>query len=156
MTTVTMEAAVRAAVAGVDDPEFPGVSISDLGMVGSVDLRGQPATVEIELLPTFLGCPALEVIEADVKAAALSVAGVEHATVRFVNQPVWTAERVSDRGRELLARQFTVAVPSEDGSTPCPRCAAENVEIRSPFGPTACRAIAYCASCVNPLEVMRG
>ena len=81
--------------------------------------------------------------------------GVEHATVRFANQPVWTVERISERGRELLADQFTVAVPADDGSVACPLCHADEVETRSPFGPTACRAIAYCASCVNPLEVMR-
>ena len=155
MKTVTLIEAVRASVSAVDDPEFPGVSIEDLGILEAVRVDPDSARVEVDLVPTFLGCPALEVIAADVRAAAAAVPGVVTVSVQFLGDPLWTLERITERGRRLLAEEYTVAVPPQAGSTLCPVCSADSIEIRSPFGPTACRAIAYCPSCLNPLEVMR-
>jgi ring-1,2-phenylacetyl-CoA epoxidase subunit PaaD len=155
MKSTTLAEAVRSRVAAVDDPEFPGVTIADLGMVESVFVDATAATVIVDLLPTFLGCPALEVIAADVAGAAVAVPGIDEAEVRFLSDPVWSIDRINDRAREQLAREFTVAVPFGSGGVACPVCASGSVESRSPFGPTACRAISYCPSCRNPIEVMR-
>lgn len=155
MTTDTLTNAVRRAVAAVDDPEFPGLSIVDLGIVEDLRLDPDAASVEVDLVPTFLGCPALEVIRGDVRAAIEAVPGVGSADVRFVGKPLWSPDRITARGRKLLAESFTVAVPGSGGEAGCPVCSAQRVETLSPFGPTACRAIAYCSSCLNPVEVMR-
>lgn len=155
MTTLTLEEAVVAAVSAVDDPEFPGVSIVDLGILESVRVDPRSTAVEVDLVPTFLGCPALEVIASDVTAAVGVVDGVDEVTVRFLSDPQWGIERISERGRRLLAGEYTVAVPGSAGDVRCPVCSAGSVELRSAFGPTACRAIGYCPSCLNPLEVMR-
>lgn len=151
-TTVLDDAAVRTAVGSVSDPEFPGVSIDELGMVEAVVCAG--ANVVVDLVPTFLGCPALDTIKADVTAAVTAVDGVGGVEVRFVNAPVWTPERVSDTGRVKLAADFTVAVRIGTEVT-CPVCGHTGVAERSPFGPTACRSVAYCENCRNPVEVMR-
>ena len=62
--------AIEAAVAAVCDPEYPDVTIAELGILESVTING--SSVRVELVPTVLGCPALQVIEADVVAAARS------------------------------------------------------------------------------------
>ncbi|HLN60193.1 MAG TPA: iron-sulfur cluster assembly protein, partial [Symbiobacteriaceae bacterium] len=65
------EAAVWAALDEVKDPEIPPVSVVDMGMVSRVTLEhGQ---VTIEMTPTFVGCPALDIIRRNVSDA---VAGV--------------------------------------------------------------------------------
>ncbi|HEV8545703.1 MAG TPA: iron-sulfur cluster assembly protein, partial [Candidatus Limnocylindrales bacterium] len=55
------EATVRAALAEVSDPEIPAISIVDLGIVHRVEVGSGPAgAIRVELLPTFVGCPAIE------------------------------------------------------------------------------------------------
>ena len=154
MTTTTLTAEVRRVVADVSDPEFPGVSIDHLGILESVEVDDD-GRARVRLLPTFLGCPALGVIADDVAAAASSVSGVVDVQVEFRSDPVWTPDRISAAGRRLLAEEFTVAVRAARRLVTCPVCGSRNVSEVSPFGPTACRAIAYCPDCRNPLEVMR-
>jgi ring-1,2-phenylacetyl-CoA epoxidase subunit PaaD len=144
---------VRSAVAAVTDPEFPNVTIEQLGILETVRVD-EHRGVEIDLIPTFLGCPALEVISDDVRRAAESVEGVEQVDVRFRSEPVWTPDRISPEGRRNLAA-FTIAVRDQADVTVCPVCGSEGVVEQSPFGPTACRAIAFCPDCRNPVEVMR-
>ncbi len=144
--------AVQHAIAQVDDPEYPGVSIVDLGLLEAVEITG--SHVAVDLIPTFSGCPALEMIRADVEAAALAVAGVTTAAVRFLNSPVWTPARINEAGRAALAEQFTVAV--QIGTTPpeCPRCGTPTDE-KAMFGPTRCRSVHRCPNCNEVVEVIR-
>jgi metal-sulfur cluster biosynthetic enzyme len=83
-STITDEIAadVHLALASVDDPEYAGISIVSLGMVESVavDQRGRAV---IELVPTYAGCPALELIARDVIAAASVVVGVSEVELRW-------------------------------------------------------------------------
>lgn len=146
--------AVRDAVAGVDDPEYPGVSIADLGLVERIELDAD-GNAAVELVPTFLGCPALDVIADDVRSAVGGVPGVRSVSVRFVHDPVWSPDRISEHGRRMLAERFTVAVPLSRAPAPCPRCGSTDLVEVSPFGPSACRAIARCRSCREPVEVVR-
>ena len=143
---------VRDAVSAVCDPEFPNVTIEQLGVLE--DVRVVETDVEVDLIPTFLGCPALEVIEADVRVAVLSVEGVGRVEVRFVTEPTWTPDRITDQGRLNLG-DLTVSVRDQVGEAVCPVCGSRHVVERSPFGPTACRAIAFCEDCRNPVEVIR-
>ena len=149
-----LASAVGNAVASVDDPEYPGISIADLGLV--CDVRVDNAgSVEVDLVPTFVGCPALELIRTDVSRAVGAVAGVGKVDVRFVDRPVWTPERITSAGRAALAREFTVSVPSPGRiSGRCPRCGADTEEL-SAFGPSPCRAIHRCPTCGEPVEVVR-
>ncbi len=147
-----LEAAVIDAVASVDDPEYPGVSIVDLGLVERVSVAGGHA--EVELVPTFSGCPALAMIEADVRDAVLAVDGIETAQVAFVRSPVWTPERITPAGQVALAERFTVAVELSTHPARCPRCGGPTVE-QSPFGPTRCRAVHRCPACDEVVEVVR-
>jgi ring-1,2-phenylacetyl-CoA epoxidase subunit PaaD len=145
---------VRRAVATVTDPEYPDLTIVQLGMLEAVRATGG-GRVEVDLVPTVLGCPALREIEADVVAAASKVPGVAAVDVRFLAQPAWTADRVAPDARDRLAREYTITIRAVDGSTICPVCGGRNVEERSAFGPTVCRSVAWCPDCRNPVEVLR-
>ena len=140
-------------LSGVDDPEYSGVSIVDLGLVERVSVD-QGAGVTVELVPTFTGCPALDLIADDVRQV-LRAHGEQHPTVRFVDAPVWTPERISATGRAALRRQFTVAVKLGERQPPCPRCGAGALSTTSLFGSMRCRSVATCAACGERTEMIR-
>ena len=145
-------------LATVKDPEIDTVSIIDLGMVGKVTI--EDAKVKVEVLPTFVGCPALELIRENVEKAVIELEGVEEAIVEFINTPPWTSDRVTKQGMQGL-KEFGIAPPpthfKDDGSwhVDCPYCGSTYVTLDNLFGPTACRSILYCKSCKNPFEAMK-
>jgi ring-1,2-phenylacetyl-CoA epoxidase subunit PaaD len=144
------EAAVRELLATVHDPEIPAVSIVDLGIVERVAVES--SGIEVELLPTFVGCPALEVIRASVEEA-LAPLGLATA-VEFTWRVPWTSDRITPTGRERLARSG-FAPPAEPGDVHCPYCGSERVAMDSLFGPTQCRSLFYCRSCRQPFEAFK-
>lgn len=152
------EALVRNALGGVMDPEIPACSIVDLGMVE--DVRVDEEAIEVTLLPTFVGCPATDMIRRDVQRALRAVAGELEVRVSFVWDPPWTTDRITAAGRDSL-RGFGVGPPTAaraSGVTllqiqmPCPYCASLDTIVESEFGPTPCRSIRYCNACNNPFE----
>lgn len=148
-----LEAHVLAAISGVNDPEYPGVSIVDLGLLEHVEVRRGIAG--IGLIPTFSGCPALAMIASDVENAVGAVPGIDEVGVSWLTSPAWTPDRVSKRGREALAREFTVAVQVGKLAPACPLCGAATTE-QSMFGPSRCRSVHRCEVCSETVEVMRG
>jgi ring-1,2-phenylacetyl-CoA epoxidase subunit PaaD len=166
--TDAVELAVWEALAGVRDPEIPPVAITELGMVERVAV-GNDAVV-VDLLPTFAGCPALDVIREDVSAAVASVAEGRTVEVRFVYSPPWTSDRISREGREALRSYgLTPPPPAAAGRTfvplaslhrdtagaVCPFCGSEDTVLESAFGPTLCRATQFCRACRNPFEAFK-
>lgn len=108
-----MLARVREAAGSVPDPELPVVTLAQLGMVH--DVRVEDGRVVVELLPTFSGCPATEMMGRDVRDAVLSsVEEVDELGVRWLFQPVWTTDRISEDGRARL-KDFGIAPPTGDG-----------------------------------------
>jgi len=142
--------AVLDALREVADPEIPTVSIVDLGMVG--DVRVEDGRIEVELLPTFVGCPALDVIRASV-VAALEPLGVP-VEVEFTWRVPWTSDRITEAGRERLAVSG-FAPPAEPAAVRCPYCDSERVAMDSAFGPTQCRSLFYCRACRQPFEAFK-
>lgn len=151
-------AAVWAALGEVRDPEIPPVSVVDMGMVNEVTVEG--ARVTITMMPTFVGCPALEIIRRDVAARVAQVAGVAEVEVQFTFDPPWTSERITPEGRERLAG-FGIAPPvrevlqgliSLEAVPLCPFCGSPDTHLENHFGPTSCRSIFYCDACRQPFE----
>jgi ring-1,2-phenylacetyl-CoA epoxidase subunit PaaD len=138
-------------LAQVQDPEVP-IAITDLGLVHSVDVEGR--VVRVRLLPTFVGCPALDVIRAEVRRRLLALPGVAEADVSYTLETPWTLDRMSEAGRRRL-RDYGLAVPRGPAPVACPFCGSTNLVVQSLFGPTPCRAIAYCPDCRNPVERWR-
>lgn len=159
--TEVLEGKIREVLAAVPDPEIPACSIVDLGMVERVDARED--AVDVDLLPTFIGCPARDIIGDEVEKAVRSVAGERTVRIRFVYDPPWTTDRITDRGQEAL-RSFgisphwersgqPVAIPLLRGSgVACPYCGSAETVTESAFGPTPCRTVHFCRSCRNPFE----
>ncbi|MEX2625869.1 MAG: 1,2-phenylacetyl-CoA epoxidase subunit PaaD [Ilumatobacteraceae bacterium] len=165
--------AVRRAVADVPDPELPPVTIGMLGMLHDVTVDHDGA-VHVELLPTFSGCPATEMIERDVVAVVSAIDGVASVRVRFRYDPPWTPDRIDAIGRERL-REFgiappggAVASPRPEGRPPqplalgaasdprsCPYCGSDATVRESNFGPTPCRDLRFCDGCQQPFEAFK-
>lgn len=158
------EALVRAALAEVPDPEIPVVSIVDLGMVEHV--RVGPDAIEVELLPTFVGCPALDLIRSAVVERLASFG--RPVRVEFGFRVPWTSDRITAKGRERL-RLFGFAPPqlATDGEAasplvqlvdrpaPCPHCGSNRTVLENAFGPSQCRSIHYCSACRQPFEAIK-
>lgn len=144
---------VTEAVASITDPEYPDISISDLGLVEAVAVDGAHATVG--LIPTFSGCPALAMIADDVRVAVETLDHIDTCTVEWLKTPVWSTERVSLSARSTLNLDYTVTLRRKDGSLRCPACGSDAVADQSAAGPTRCRSVAWCDSCRNVVEVMR-
>lgn len=144
------EALVLAALRDVADPEIPAVSIVDLGMIGSIDVTADH--IRVELLPTFIGCPAFEMIQAGV-VERLADFGRPIEALRSTRIP-WSSDRISAAGREAL-RRSGFAPPSGPDDVRCPYCASATVVMDSAFGPTRCRSLFYCRGCRQPFEAFK-
>jgi ring-1,2-phenylacetyl-CoA epoxidase subunit PaaD len=143
----------------VKDPELPSISIVELGMLEHV-LIDDDNHATIQLLPTFSGCPALDIIEKEVKEALSQLSELRDVTIQFIFNPPWTTDRISAEGREKL-KEYGVSPPpahhveGEPWEIDCPYCGSAYVTMENIFGPTACRSILYCKSCKNPFEAMK-
>jgi ring-1,2-phenylacetyl-CoA epoxidase subunit PaaD len=158
-----VENRVWEALAQVHDPEIPPCSITDLGIVARV--QATKDAVEVDLLPTFAGCPALDVIREDAEAAVQAAAPDFEAKVRFVYSPPWTSDRITPEGRAAL-KGYGITPPRSgapafvalaslhrvEGTVSCPYCGSEETVLESAFGPTLCRSTHFCRSCRNPFE----
>jgi ring-1,2-phenylacetyl-CoA epoxidase subunit PaaD len=152
---VVAEAQVWEALEEIPDPEIPVVSLVDLGVIRSVDVEN--GHVRIEFTPTFLGCPALEVMK---RAMEEKVPGAE---VKVIQDDSWSTDRITPAGREKLrAAGFAPPAPRE-ASAPklvqlqanvfrCPYCGSTETRLENIFGPTPCRSLRYCESCRQPFE----
>jgi ring-1,2-phenylacetyl-CoA epoxidase subunit PaaD len=144
------ETDVRSALADVPDPELPVVSVVDLGIVDRVAVGG--GRIEVDLLPTFIGCPALDLIHAAV-ADRLSRFGLP-VEVAFTTRTAWTSDRISAAGLERL-RAAGIASPADPADVRCPWCDSARVAMDSAFGPTQCRSLFYCRDCRQPFEALK-
>jgi len=156
---VLTEARVWEALAEVPDPEIPVISIVDLGVVRGVEV--EDGKVRVEFTPTFLGCPALEVMRSQM-AAVIAELGAE-AEVEVITDDSWSTDRITPEGREKLraagfappapreARQPTI-VQLESKAFRCPYCGSNDTALENLFGPTPCRSLRYCRSCKQPFE----
>jgi ring-1,2-phenylacetyl-CoA epoxidase subunit PaaD len=161
---VVTETQIWDALGEIADPEIPVISIVDLGVVRDVTVDDD--RVHVEFTPTFLGCPALEVMR-DQMAEAVRKLGAE-PDVEVILDDSWSTDRITPEGRRKL-RDSGFAPPklrSEvvgAGHAPavvqlqrkifaCPYCGSTDTKLENIFGPTPCRSIRYCADCRQPFE----
>jgi ring-1,2-phenylacetyl-CoA epoxidase subunit PaaD len=163
--------AVMAALERVPDPEIPAVSIVELGMVHAIDV--EPGRIRVQLVPTFVGCPAIDLIRSSVADGLAHLADRVDVEVSF--ETPWTSDRISAEGREKLRRSGFAPPPwlangSRAGRTlpmlgvagamdaapvECPYCGFAETTLESVFGPTQCRSIRHCAACRQPFEAFK-
>ncbi|HEX7040789.1 MAG TPA: 1,2-phenylacetyl-CoA epoxidase subunit PaaD [Trueperaceae bacterium] len=157
-SAAALAAAAWDALREVKDPELPAVDVVELGIVRDVRAAGDAGPVEVTITPTFSACPALRVIEAEVRRAVEAL-GVEARVVTALSPP-WTSDDMTDEAREKL-RAFGIAPPGRHGGlleialdapVRCPRCGHPDTRLRNAFGSTLCREIRTCRSCGETFE----
>jgi ring-1,2-phenylacetyl-CoA epoxidase subunit PaaD len=145
----------------VPDPEIPALSVVDLGIVRGVEESDEGHTVTVTLTPTYSGCPAMEVIARDVRAAL--EAAYDVVNVRTQLSPAWTTDWIRESAREKL-RGFGIAPPEGRVTLPllevgapmsCPHCGASTVQELAGFGSTPCKALWRCTSCKEPFDYFK-
>ena len=146
----------------VTDPELPVLTVLDLGIVRDVLIDNN--AIEVLITPTYSGCPAMNVIEMNIKAA-LRFAGFENIKVTTVLSPAWTTDWMSEAGKQKL-KTYGIAPPQNKArlgkmlfETPpsvfCPICNSNNTEMLSEFGSTACKALYRCKDCLEPFDYFK-
>jgi ring-1,2-phenylacetyl-CoA epoxidase subunit PaaD len=161
LAAIPLESAIWAALHDVHDPEIPTISVVDLGVVRSVAVG--EGSIRVELLPTFVGCPALNVLQDSIAQRLREFAADVRVDISFAEP--WTTERISEDGRAALrAAGFAPPAarrPDESRdlrvlpvmpAAQCPYCGSRNTTLENAFGPTLCRAIYYCTDCRQPFE----
>lgn len=145
----------------VSDPEIPVLTVVDLGVVRSVKTNGDQ--VKIVITPTYSGCPAMQVIEEDIKQV-LKFKGIDQVEVELVLSPAWTTDWISEKGRIKL-KEYGIAPPADEvdksvlfANPPvieCPLCHSTDTRMISQFGSTACKAHYQCNSCLEPFDYFK-
>jgi ring-1,2-phenylacetyl-CoA epoxidase subunit PaaD len=149
------------ALASVEDPEIPAVNILDLGLIRGISVRSD-SVLDVSLSPTYVGCPATDVIRQSVENA-LEAAGVGRFAVTTVLSPAWTSDWITAEGRAKLERYGIVPPPHSSlrdvlrahRPVACPRCHSTETECISEFGSTPCKALHRCRACLEPFEYFK-
>ncbi|MEU6815669.1 1,2-phenylacetyl-CoA epoxidase subunit PaaD [Streptomyces sp. NPDC046860] len=176
VTATALETELLELAGSVPDPELPVLTLRELGVVRAVHLTGTDA-VEVDLTPTYTGCPAVETMSADIERV-LRAHGMHEVTVRTVLAPAWSTDDITPEGRRKL-RQSGIAPPRalhaegpvaltlgptrtghegdqapgpEPEAIRCPHCDSADTELLSRFSSTACKALRRCLVCREPFD----
>ncbi len=141
----------------VKDPEIPVLSLVDLGVITNIQLINNG--VSIEMTPTFVGCPALDMMKSEIREV-LTKRGIKNITINVSFREPWTSDRISKRGKVALKKFGLAPPPSREVFVDlevlehaiCPRCDGSDTEMKNAFGPTLCRSIHYCNFCREAFE----
>jgi ring-1,2-phenylacetyl-CoA epoxidase subunit PaaD len=146
------------ALAEIPDPEIPVVSLVDLGVVKGVEVEN--GTVRVDFTPTFMGCPALEVMQRAMEEKIAALGAEPDVIVRLDDS--WSTDDITADGREKLrVAGFAPPTPRPAGRVElvqlqrgfrCPYCGSTETRLENLFGPTPCRSIRYCETCRQPFE----
>ena len=156
VTEFTIES-IRESLKEVMDPEIPVLSLVDLGVVGKISITQDK--IEVEMRPTFVGCPATNQMKIDIEAKLYAL-GAKAVNVDISFKSPWSSDMISEEGREAL-KKYGYAPPAKGGlvddidileHVECPTCGKSNTELKSAFGPTLCCAIHYCHNCQEAFQ----
>jgi len=145
---------VLEALKSVKDPEIPTVSLVDLGLIETIHIEG--SRIFVEMIPTFAGCPALDLMRKQVEERLKNM-GFEEVNVVMNRKKPWTTDRITPEGLKAI-QQFGLALPQKQENLSyqkpidCPNCGSNKTRLVSLFGPTLCRAIHYCEECRETFE----
>lgn len=158
---VITEDHIREILSQVPDPEIPVLTIEDLGIIRAIAIENDH--VEVTITPTYSGCPAMEMIEVQIKAA-LQEAGIEKFSVKTILNPPWTTDWISESGKRKL-KEYGIAPPQGSADKRllsgdfddivCPQCNSTNTEMVSQFGSTPCKSLFKCKDCLEPFDYFK-
>jgi ring-1,2-phenylacetyl-CoA epoxidase subunit PaaD len=148
---------ILSSLSEVMDPEIPALSIVDLGIIEDVSIEDECVTVK--MLPTFTACPAIKLMQQQVREKVLSL-GFEKVNVIIDDSVAWNSDRMTEEGKIKLEK-FGLGIPNRHGGefsiveiehSKCPHCSSEDTTMNSLFGSTLCRSIHFCFSCRQSFE----
>ena len=155
---------IKDILASVTDPEIPVITIYDLGILRNVEIEESTQKVVVYITPTYTGCPAMDMITVQIKAA-LQDHGYNNVEVISLLEPTWTTDWISELGRQQLM-EYGISPPAEKTTDPsflkgeapsvqCPQCKSFDTEMISRFGSTACKSLYKCKSCLEPFDYFK-
>lgn len=157
--TMITQARILELLDHVKDPEIPVINVLELGVVRTVDVEPSGKAI-ITITPTYTGCPAMDVMAADIKKELLE-AGVPEVEVKLTLSPAWSTDQITDEGKRKL-KAYGIAPPEKTGDiralkgeqpvVACPQCGSTNTVMLSLFGSTACKALWKCQDCLEPFD----
>jgi ring-1,2-phenylacetyl-CoA epoxidase subunit PaaD len=143
-------------LSGIPDPEIPVITIDELGILRNVELT--PAGCEVTITPTYTGCPAMKMIEDQIKEI-LHAHGIALVNVKTTYSPAWTTDWLSHEAK-LKLKQYGISPPLSSIDTvsfiQCPNCNSFNTEVISDFGSTACKGLYRCNDCKEAFDYFKG
>jgi ring-1,2-phenylacetyl-CoA epoxidase subunit PaaD len=157
----TREAAVWELLKTIPDPEIPVLNVLDLGIVRAVHIVQND--LEIVITPTYSGCPAMNMIEMEIKMA-FSTQSFDNLKVTTILNPAWTTDWITPEARQKL-KDYGITPPQnkarlhkmlfETEVVPCPRCNATDTQVLSEFGSTACKSLHKCNECLEAFDYFK-
>ncbi len=147
----------------IPDPEIPVISIVELGVIRDIHITSA-TSIELNITPTYSGCPAMKQIEDDVKKKLIED-GFTSIKINTIFSPPWTTDWLTQEAKEKL-KKYGIAPPehsTEDKSwltgkekiISCPRCHSKHTKLISQFGSTACKALYQCKDCLEPFDYFK-
>lgn len=147
----------------IPDPEIPVITIVELGVIRDITLISD-SSIELNITPTYSGCPAMKQIEDDIRKK-LKENGFNNIKINTVFSPPWTTDWITPEAKEKL-RQYGIAPPEHSTvdkswltgkpkTVSCPRCKSTNTKLISQFGSTACKALYQCQDCMEPFDYFK-
>jgi ring-1,2-phenylacetyl-CoA epoxidase subunit PaaD len=145
----------------VSDPEIPVLTVLDLGVIREASEKDN--VVSIKLTPTYSGCPAMDVIGDDLKAAFKPLG--KEVNVELILSPAWSTDWISEEGLQKM-EEYGIARPLSETADKdvllgnakkviCPQCKSKNTHLVSQFGSTACKALFKCDDCQEPFDYFK-
>ena len=154
---------IKSVLDTVMDPEVPVLSVIDLGIVRDIVVAENQT--EIIITPTYSGCPAMDVIRANIKMELLAN-GFSNIKITTVLSPAWTTDWMTEEGKKKL-KVYGIAPPNPkqivcqtdlfaaEEAIECPHCHSYHTHRVSEFGSTACKALYVCDTCREPFDYFK-
>lgn len=147
----------------VKDPEIPVLSIVDMGIVRKTEI--EDGKLRVFITPTYMGCPAMDTIAADLKAVLKANGATEVEVKTVIAGEGWTTDWMTEEGKQKL-KEYGIAPPlsasadkralmGETHQVPCPHCKSTHTQMVSIFGSTACKALFKCLDCLEPFDYFK-
>ena len=155
--SISCKEEILEALQEVMDPEIPVLSVLDLGIIGDITVEGE--FVKVKMMPTFTACPAIKLMQHQVREKILSL-GFERVEVEIDHSIPWTSDRMSEGAKKKLEKFGLGSTKFHGGNfsleeishAACPHCGSENTTMNSLFGSTLCRSMHYCFDCRQGFE----
>jgi ring-1,2-phenylacetyl-CoA epoxidase subunit PaaD len=136
----------------VCDPELPGVTLWDLGVLQDINILNN--SIEVGITLTYTGCPAVHTMTQDIKTCLSQHYPDYEINVKVLLSPAWSTDMMSPEAKNQLADIHIVA-PDANDHVQCPLCNSAKTTLLSQFGSTACKALYRCDDCQETFDYFK-